>query len=79
MGITWAARYNTELLIKLMPKGVVFSFLFLSASPGSTHACPQPAGNLLSVCASIQLIAYSAAALLDIVRSTTGTPALLTC
>ncbi len=29
----WAARYNTWLLIKLMPKGVVFpflSFLFLS-------------------------------------------------
>ena len=24
----WAARYNTGLLIKLMPKGVVFSFLF---------------------------------------------------
>ena len=26
---SWAARYNTWLLIKLMPKGVVFSFLFL--------------------------------------------------
>ncbi len=25
----WAARYNTGLLIKLTPKGVVFSFLFL--------------------------------------------------
>jgi len=25
---TWAARYNTWLLIKLPPKGVVFSFLF---------------------------------------------------
>ena len=24
----WAARYNTWLLIKLTPKGVVFSFLF---------------------------------------------------
>jgi len=24
---TWAARYNTWLLIKLTPKGVVFSFL----------------------------------------------------
>ena len=24
----WAARYNTLLLIKLPPKGVVFSFLF---------------------------------------------------
>ena len=26
----WAARYNTWLLIKLSPKGVVFSFLFFS-------------------------------------------------
>ena len=26
---TWAARYNTWLLIKLTPKGVVFSFSFL--------------------------------------------------
>ena len=25
----WAARYNTWLLIKLTPKGIVFSFLFL--------------------------------------------------
>ncbi len=25
---TWAARYNTWILIKLTPKGVVFSFLF---------------------------------------------------
>jgi len=28
MVIFWAARYNTWLLIKLTPKGVVFSFLF---------------------------------------------------
>jgi hypothetical protein len=28
----WAARYNTWLLIKLTPKGVVFSFLFLLPS-----------------------------------------------
>jgi len=27
----WAARYNTGLLNKLTPKGVVLSFLFLSA------------------------------------------------
>ncbi len=26
----WAARYNTGLLNKLTPKGVVFSFLFFS-------------------------------------------------
>ena len=25
--LAWAARYSTGLLIKLMPKGVVFSFL----------------------------------------------------
>ena len=25
---TWAARYNTWLLSKLTPKGIVFSFLF---------------------------------------------------
>ncbi len=28
--ITWAAWYNTWLLIKLTPKGVVFSFLLFS-------------------------------------------------
>ena len=28
----WAARYNTGLLNKLMPKGVVFSFLFLQTA-----------------------------------------------
>jgi len=37
--LTWAARCNTWLLIKLTPKGVVFSFLFLFFSnallPGS--------------------------------------------
>ncbi len=27
---SWEARYNTWLLIQLMPKGVVFSFLFFS-------------------------------------------------
>ena len=26
---TWAAQYNTWLLMKLMPKGIVFSFYFL--------------------------------------------------
>jgi len=26
---TWAARYNTWLFVKLTPKGIVFSFLFL--------------------------------------------------
>ncbi len=40
----WAARYNTWLLIKLTPKGIVFSFLFLIANMmsaamwGSMHA-----------------------------------------
>jgi len=28
----WAARYKTWLLIKLTPKGIVFSFLFLGAT-----------------------------------------------
>ncbi len=28
---TWAAWYNTWLLIKLTPKGIIFSFLFWSA------------------------------------------------
>ena len=28
--LTWAARCNTWLLIKLMPKGVVFPFRFFS-------------------------------------------------
>ena len=26
--VSWAARYNTWLLIELMPQGVIFSFLF---------------------------------------------------
>ncbi len=29
----WAARYNTWLLIKLTPKGVVFSFFSFSTEP----------------------------------------------
>jgi hypothetical protein len=32
----WAARYNTWLLIKLTPKGVVFSFLFFSTGINNT-------------------------------------------
>jgi len=28
--LPWAAQYNTWLLIKLTPKGIVFSFLFFS-------------------------------------------------
>ena len=32
----WAVQYITRLLIKLMPKGVVFSFLFLSFLLGNT-------------------------------------------
>ena len=38
--LPWAARYNTWLLIKLTPKGVVFSFLFLPFTCGTnkTHA-----------------------------------------
>ncbi len=38
----WAARYNTWLLIKLTPKGVPFSFLFLtdqSVKPNGDHWC----------------------------------------
>ncbi len=34
---TWAARYNTWLLIKLTPKGVVFSFLFFSVTCVCSH------------------------------------------
>ena len=30
----WAAQYKTWLLIKLTPKGIVFSFLFLSEAWG---------------------------------------------
>ena len=33
-GMVWAARYNTWLLIKLTPKGVVFSSLFFSFLSG---------------------------------------------
>jgi hypothetical protein len=35
-GATWAAQYNTWLLIKLTPKGVVFSFLSM-CSTAPTH------------------------------------------
>jgi len=30
MGQSWAAWYNNWLLIKLTPKGIIFSFLFFS-------------------------------------------------
>jgi len=36
---TWAARYNTWLLLKLTPKGVVFSFL--------SHICTMPGTSAL--------------------------------
>ena len=36
----WAARYNTWLLIKLMPKGVIFSYIFLTTDG---QAGPKPA------------------------------------
>ena len=39
----WAARYNIWLLIKLMPEGVVFSFLFLLFSQGIQAG--QPGGG----------------------------------
>ena len=32
---SWAAQYNIGLLIKLTPKGVVFSFLFFSYIPAT--------------------------------------------
>ncbi len=34
---TWAARYNTGLLIKLTPQGVVFSFLFFFVQQQANH------------------------------------------
>ena len=52
-GLTWTARYYTGLLIKLTPKGVVFSFLFsfsdwtldstacLMSSPGSSFVVDE--------------------------------------
>ncbi len=36
---TWAAQYNTRLLIKLTPKGVVFPFLFFSLLFSSCRDC----------------------------------------
>ena len=49
---TWAARYNTGLLIKLTPKGVVFSFHFsdlLKSSPdSSTLLTCSPASSVVS-------------------------------
>jgi len=45
--LSWAARYNTWLLIKLTPKGVVFSFLLLLLP------------LLLSICGMTLLQAYT--------------------
>ncbi len=49
----WAARYNTWLLIELMPKDVVFSFL-ASSKAGSTlqlnrHGIPNGAQLILAL------------------------------
>ncbi len=42
----WAARYNTWLLIKLTPKGVVLSFLFSPAECGhARHVLPNGDGS----------------------------------
>ena len=47
----WAARYNTQLLVKLTPKGVVFSFLFFSRKsvlqmhPGQHVRCAGEAAH----------------------------------
>ena len=48
MGPVGAARYNTWLLIKSTPKGVVFSFRFVHGSSGTgtgvvcwSHKCEQ--------------------------------------
>ncbi len=38
---SWAARYNTWLLIKLTPKGVVFSFLFFSTGAVRRIGCGE--------------------------------------
>ena len=43
-GSTWAAQYNTLLLIELAPKGVVCSFLFMAASSCSTQ--PEDRNNI---------------------------------
>ncbi len=32
--VVWAAQYTTWILVELTPKGVVFAFLFFSASGG---------------------------------------------
>ena len=50
---SWAARYNTWLLIKLTPKGVVFSFSFFSASYTAVAAGTCSAGIPLVCCAHI--------------------------
>ena len=61
---SWAARYNTWLLIKLTPKGVVLSFLFLTGSC-TQHAMEKAA------CLTItnQLCWYTQPGLLTAVNS----------
>ncbi len=43
---SWAAWYNTRLLIESTPKGVVFSFLFFSFLFFSQASCCLPSGDL---------------------------------
>ena len=47
---SWAARYNTRLLIKLTPKGVVFSFLFNVRAVTVYNSCFLRPLNATSCC-----------------------------
>ena len=51
---TWAARYNTCLLIRWTPKGAVFSFLFY-LSTGRNEASMEAIGYAIRQMRSAQL------------------------
>ena len=53
---SWAARYNTRLLIKLTPKGVVFSFLFNVRAVTVYNSCFLRPLNATSCCQVLILI-----------------------
>ncbi len=66
--LTWAARYNTWLLMKMTPKGVVFSFLFYAGAGSFGDAAS--ASSMTGVLASSSTTSCIAATCSSSVRNT---------